>query len=138
MFLIYLSLIAGCSDTGKSISGSVSYQGEPIKNGTIIFLPTSGTAGSSTWADIVEGKYSISSENRVVPGGTYRVEVSGMRKTGRKLDVKQGLVPLPANDSSVTYEEEENFLPGKYHAQSVLTVEFSDSAGPEQRDFHLE
>lgn len=138
LFVVLLPVIAGCSDTSKGVSGSVSYQGEPIKRGTITFLPVGGTTGVSVRADIEDGKYLISSETGVMPGGTYRVEITAVRKTGRTLEVKQGLVPLPANKSSVSYEEEESFLPEKYNAQSVLKVEFSESVGSEQQDFDLE
>ena len=48
--LILVITLAGCSRGGLPkviVSGDVSYKGEPVKFGEILFYPTGNTAGTS-------------------------------------------------------------------------------------------
>jgi len=86
-------------ETGK-VSGSVSLDGEPLRWGSIVFLPTfSGPCG---WALVSRGKYSVSRE---LPTGDYRVEI---RDLG-------GVEPTP------TIAAEELLYPSGYLAANVAT-----------------
>jgi hypothetical protein len=57
-FIALASLsFAGCQRS-SSISGAVTYNGEPVEKGSIAFQPADGT-GSGFGAQIVNGKYSV-------------------------------------------------------------------------------
>ncbi len=51
----FLFLVTGC-DQSSTISGRVTYDGQPVKKGCITFLPDGG-AGPSCGAPIAEGRY---------------------------------------------------------------------------------
>ncbi|HMO84410.1 MAG TPA: hypothetical protein PKC18_05740 [Lacipirellulaceae bacterium] len=137
----FLVLFSGCAEwrnSRKEISGSVSYRGEPISDGFITFIPLGDTPGSSTGAEVKNGEYSISASQGVARGGSYRVEIEALRSTGRSRAAPQGLVPLPAGTKEVSYREMENYLPEKYHVESVLTATVGEGAEAEIVDFALQ
>lgn len=69
-----LVLIAsGCSNPGATVSGTVTYEGEPVKTGYVTFAPSDGK-GPSVGAQITDGKYTA---DKVPPGPKLvRVEAS--------------------------------------------------------------
>ena len=72
--LLCLSAI-GCGDPNLgSVSGSVTYEGQPIEKGSINFLPVDGK-GASAGGEIVAGKYEVAE----VPPGQKIVEVIAVR-----------------------------------------------------------
>jgi len=81
-------LVAGCgSDEGPeraAVSGTVTVDGEPLAEGAISFLPAEGTEGPTAGGTIEAGKYDIPKANGVVVGKN-RVQITGNRKTGRKV-----------------------------------------------------
>jgi hypothetical protein len=70
--LVSLWLVGGCGDT-LTISGSVTYEGNPIEEGQISFTSPAVTAG----APIKAGKYELSGK---LKPGKYTVNVSGQMK----------------------------------------------------------
>ena len=52
-----LLLMAGC-ETKTTVSGTVTYNGEPVQKGYMSFAP-SGGKGQSFAAPIVDGQYSV-------------------------------------------------------------------------------
>jgi hypothetical protein len=83
-----IALVAGCgTDEGPeraAVSGTVKVDGEPLAQGAITFQPTEGTEGPSAGGAVTDGKFDIPRENGVVVGKN-RVEITGNRKTGRKV-----------------------------------------------------
>lgn len=71
-----VAMAAGCgSDSGgadASVTGSVTFKGKPVANGTVSFSPQEGK-GPGAEAAIADGKYSISKaasgKNKVVVQG---------------------------------------------------------------------
>lgn len=63
--------LVGCAETrnGMSVGGKVTFQGQPITNGTVSFFPTSGRAVNL--AISTEGTYSGQ-----LPVGNYRVAIN--------------------------------------------------------------
>jgi hypothetical protein len=57
------ALAAGCGNS-CSVSGNVSYDGQPVEDGMITFLPTDGK-GPSTGGKITGGKYQM---DKLTPG----------------------------------------------------------------------
>ena len=75
-FSLCLILAVGCGKTdGRvGVSGTVTFKGAPLDQGTIQFIPTEadGTPGGSP---ITNGNYSIPSEQGLKPG-KYRILIS--------------------------------------------------------------
>lgn len=105
MFLTLLLAVPaiGCGD-GKAavypVTGTVTYEGTPVENGSIVFDPADGK-GMSAMAGIVNGE--ITGE---VPAGEKILRISGVRTTGKKDQYGE--------------EVTESFIPEKYNLQSDL------------------
>src|SRR6186713_2840818 len=70
---LLLVVLGGCGGgAAPSIHGKVTLDGEAVTQGSIAFLPT-GSGGPKAAAAIEQGAYTISSEDKLVPG-KYRVE----------------------------------------------------------------
>lgn len=69
--LLLILPIAGCSPASNPLGGSVVYDGKPLEEGFISFLPADRT-GVSVGGDVRSGQYVIAD----VPKGKYRVLVS--------------------------------------------------------------
>ena len=118
--------LAGCESGGrKGLTGTVTFDGQLLPDGRIVFRPQSGTEGPSAGGLIQEGKFAVSSSEGVVVG-SYRVEIEAGRSTGRQeLDETGRLV-----------DQVEQYIPTRYNRQSELTVEVTDS-GPNEFTFDL-
>ena len=130
--LVLAALALGClistSGCGKSSSssvhGKVTLDGENVTEGNIVFL-SQGTSGPKAAAAIAEGVYSLSPQDKLLPG-TYRVEISWRKPTGRK---------IPAADPGVTVDETRESVPAKYNTESTLTAEIG--SGDVEKNFDL-
>lgn len=79
MLLALAASISGCGEDADElprveVSGEVSKDGSPIKEGRVNFIPEGQTKGPASGAGIVNGKFMIPRTNGPVPG-TYRVRV---------------------------------------------------------------
>ncbi|HVJ84130.1 MAG TPA: hypothetical protein VM452_00725 [Caulifigura sp.] len=126
-----VAVASGCGgvdeDALHPLSGSATYNGEPIDLGSIAFIPAGGGSGSqrASGAVIQNGTYQIPQE-KGLNTGTYRVEVRWLKKTGRELTD-----PM----SGDKYDERKEALPAKFHAKSDLTIEIP--APENQHDISL-
>ena len=70
---LLLSLFCvGCGDDGKySVSGEVTYKGEPIPSGEIRFTPNNGNKGPMVLVKIKDGHYETPADKGLV-GGDYQ------------------------------------------------------------------
>ena len=68
-----LPIAAGCSSSA-AVSGSVSYEGQPVANGAIAFLPEDGR-GPTCGGPIVEGRYRV---EKATPGKKI-VQIVGVK-----------------------------------------------------------
>ena len=121
-----LLLLAGCRDGQRQASeGTVTLDGQPLSEGTITFLPQSGTAGPTAGGTITMGRFSVPAEKGTF-SGAFRVEITAQRKTGRRInsDTAAGMV-----------DQREQFLPARYNRESQLTAEVKP--GPNQFEFKL-
>ncbi len=117
---IVLFGVIGCGGTGRiALSGTVTYNGEPIDNGTIGFVSnTSGAAGGTASATITDGKYAFDSEHGPPPG-KYKVEIYWNKKTGRKVGTP--------GDPGVKMDEVRQILPPRFNKKTELTADVSAS-----------
>src|SRR5205809_273909 len=109
--LFFLPL--GCFNkppVGK-VTGDVTLDGQPIKDGSILFLPMDGQ-GQTAGAPIKDGKFVAEQ----VPVTKMKVEIHGNKPTGRKIKA------YDTPDSPVSDEIVE-IVPQRYNFQSELTLD---------------
>ena len=134
LFLNSILAIAGCGSpsgrpTGEAISGAVTLDGNPLDRGIIQFKPAD-PKGLFASADIVDGKYAITSSLGPQPG-TYRVEVNS----------PEGGPIVPSTDPVKAMEQAsapppKERIPERYNAKSELTAEIK-AGGPNSYNFDL-
>ncbi len=125
--------LAGCGGADGlprvPVEGAVTFQGQPIEKGSILFIPADETSGPSTGAQIESGRYELEHERGPVIG-TLRVEIRADRDFGYDITeptetVKHIGEPFPENE-----------IPAEYNDESILTVTTTES-GDNRFDFHL-
>jgi hypothetical protein len=125
--LFGIFLLCGCdqSPTRFAVSGNITFQKAPLKNGIITFYPVS--AGTRAGAVISDGKYEIARENGLNPG-RYRVSINS---PDGESPVDANAVPGPSGNFS-----SKDRIPAEFHSKSKLEIEVT-SAGPNQFDFTI-
>jgi hypothetical protein len=129
VLLVAGAVIAGCGRSGSGrnqVSGSVSFGGEKVAEGTIAFVPIQSTKGPKVGANIEQGQYHIDRAAGPV-AGTYRVEITALRKTGKQYEGvgKQML------------DEKKNVVPAKYSGEKSELVAEIKSGGKNVFDYDL-
>jgi hypothetical protein len=101
--------IAGCgtSEGGVQLSGAVTFQGQPVPTGEIVFTPTSGDQPSAA-GKIEQGKFRCQ-----VPTGPSIVRITAYREVPGKFDTSN-----PGETNPVI----EMYIPPKYNSASQLEV----------------
>ena len=76
----------GCSRaTGRqALEGTVTLDGNPLAEGSIVFIPQAGTKSPTCGGNISQGRFSILPAGGA-SCGTFRVEITAARNTGRKV-----------------------------------------------------
>jgi hypothetical protein len=108
----------GCGSSGpelKPVSGKVTLDGAPVPEGTIVFLPTEQTSGPTTGASITQGLYEIPEEKGAI-AGAYRVQITSVQKTGKKIPAG---TPAPPG---TMVDELRQVIPAKYNSSSELSA----------------
>lgn len=108
--------LSGCSDNGLlGVSGTVTFDGKPIPDGSISFMPVSGK-GVTAGGEIKNGKYSA----QVSPGemavqiyATNTVE----KQNPTQEEIERGITSDPVQ-----------YIPEEYNQQSTLRITVSDSS----------
>lgn len=109
--LVCLALV-GCGGgaTGPDehvVSGEVTFKGEPVENGRILFRQTEGSQQAFS-GEINKGAYSL----KTAPGKMH-IEITASRIIPGKFDNSNG-TPEPVG---------EMYIPAKYNSKSELTAE---------------
>ena len=92
-------LLCGCSQRGEAtaiVRGKVTYNGKPVPNGTVNFIPTRG-ATTATGEIHPDGSYALTTYK---PGdgavlGTHKVVVVAMQDMGNRLPENRTPLPPP-------------------------------------------
>ena len=108
--------LAGCgaSDGGVEVSGAVTFQGQPVPAGEIVFTPKSGDQPSAA-GKIEQGKFKCQ-----VPPGPSIVRITAYRQVPGKFDTSN-----PGESNPVV----EMYIPPEYNSSSQLEVTV-DSSNP--------
>jgi hypothetical protein len=107
--------LAGCTGDGvqrAEVSGTVTFNGQPVKEGSINFFPTDGTKGPEAGGAILDGKYHIPQAKGPVVG-KHRVELRAFQKTGRRIQD-------PTAPPGTLTEEIANVFPLEFNTNSTL------------------
>ncbi len=119
--LVAAMMIIGCGGVDDapptvSISGEVTFNGEPLPSGEIIFRP-SDKGSRSDAAQIKDGKYTI--EKCTL--GAKRVEITAMRE-----DKSAGVQTLETGESGPALQQ---YIPAEYNDKSTLTADVKEEDG---------
>lgn len=112
-----LSLIVGCSSgsngpTTYSVSGTVKFDGQPLKTGDILFEPeTPGLAPDA--GQIANGSYALKAK-----AGKMKVKITASREI-------PGKVTKGAMGEDIVAKED--FIPANYNSQTELSAEVKPS-----------
>ena len=120
LFLLVLGCLTGCNrhPDRASVEGTVSFQGQLVERGTVELHPLDGTTGPMVGSVIENGRFRIPAEKGPLVGGTYRVRILGMKKTGQK--------QVNRDRSNAASDIYVNVIPVEYNSQSKLTVVVSE------------
>jgi hypothetical protein len=115
---------AGCSsDTGNgTVTGTVTLDGQPLKNGLIRFVPEDGQTATAE-AMITDGEFDVQ-----VPIGEKRVSISAPKVVGKRQAYQTPGAP------SIDIVEE--LLPARYNVASKLTL--TVVGGSQEEEFTLQ
>lgn len=114
-----LLLATGCGSANRHpLAGTVTLDGQPLETGVIQFIPAQETKGPSAGGHITDGKFRVDSDHGIV-AGNYRVEITSVRKTGRKIRTTWGEMT----------DEQQNLIPFRYNRDSELTAEVAAEGG---------
>jgi hypothetical protein len=124
--LLGLAVPAGCSSrpTTVTVAGSVRYEGHPLDNGEIRFIPDEGTAAPTNGSRIVAGRYSVTARGGLLPG-RYRVEIESRPTAGNELAMPEEGEGQPKPPVKI---------PARYNSASTLEAEI----GPEPPELTLD
>lgn len=115
-----LTAPAGCGGGAASVEGTVSFNGEPVDDGGINFVPADGK-GTKAGAEIKGGKYTVPSERGPAPG-KYKVEVYWNKKTGKTV--------TDAADTGAKTSETKQVIPEQFNAKTTLTADLKGGDNP--------
>lgn len=110
--LSLLAAFAGCSrsDGRLQVSGTVSLDGNPLPNGSVMFFPTE-PGMTPNGATISNGRFALGGAAGIQPGA-YRVEIRSYTQS----------TELASNGEFMEMPTETNIIPPEYNEKTTLTV----------------
>jgi len=142
-------VIAGCGadnsglDRRYSVSGRVTYKGEPVQKGTIIFEPTNPAppAGRHSHSTLENGHYALTTSGEGADGalpGEYKVlvlsttvDMTGLaKKTG-------GMIHQGDADFQKIVKEAKNLVPQKYSRSETSNLTYKVEPRSQTKNFDL-
>jgi hypothetical protein len=129
---LLLIVTSGCGGSSASISGNVTYNGEPVGDGSITFIPVDGK-GPSVGSPIETGHYQVDS---ITPGPKL-VRVEAYKKIHFALNSEEMAKKAVANkvlgDGSGLIESADLISPHAEGNNTKITIE----PGEQKHDFAL-
>jgi len=124
--VVAVAALAGCGRDGPArseVSGRVTFKGQPVSKGKIVFLIANGP---TAMGDIKDGAYRIDHHGGV-PVGSGKVEIESFQDTDKLVH---------ANPTGVKVYETKQVLPPKYNTKTELTIEIT--RGTSEKNFDLD
>ncbi len=134
--IVMVVALSGCGGgSGVAVSGKVSLDGQPVKDGTIQFVPVDGTQGPSAGGTIKDGSYSIPADGGPLPG-KHRVEISSFVdvKEATSKELAGALFGRPSSDQPKEAQVQtlrKNVVPAKFNETSELKADVPKAASHE-------
>lgn len=113
------------------VAGRVTYQGQPLPEGQIRFIPIEGTKAPISAASISDGEYSIDSRGGV-PVGTHKIEIIAHR-----IDRRYAGSTGASSEDVDTAPPRLQYLPKKYNAETELQMLIEPGNRKITKDFDL-
>lgn len=120
-----LAFLSGCGGGIGSVSGEVTFNGQPLPNGRITFICSGGNKPALA-ADITEGHYEIAN----VPAGPVEVTVETFNM---RADPVPGGPPPPLVPKGYKYVK----VPTRYGSAKDSGLGFEVVPGPQTKTFAL-
>ncbi|MEM8734839.1 MAG: hypothetical protein AAGG44_11480 [Planctomycetota bacterium] len=118
-----LLCLAGCGSAGSferaAVSGSVSLDGKPLKDGVVRFVPKDGTPGPKLSVPVKDGRFAADRQDGPSVG-SHRVEIESLDTGGYELDDEDAIDQLKAERKRRIAVDK---VPEQYNTRSVLTAE---------------
>ena len=138
IFGLALIGMVGCGQSGPErigMSGTVTYNGEPIEDGEISFQPVAGTQAPPTSTTITEGKYKLPAKWALVPG-TYQVSILSYRPSEKDEILPGSTLDRPPPSGGI--EVKDQLLPETVQYKSTIErVTIESGQPPLEQDFDL-
>lgn len=117
--LLWLSGCGGPSGPERAlVRGTVTLDGVPIAEGTIVFLPDEGLQGPSTGGKIQDGAFLLPRDVGPILG-PHRIEIQAVRIEGTsQIEGVSGAESGPSAGGSV--DNVVMYIPEKYNTKSIL------------------
>ena len=124
--VLLAAFLAGC-DSGPptgDVSGTTSFEGVPIEEGSIAFFPADGK-GPTAGGTIVDGKYSV----KKVPAGIAKVQITSSKEVGKK--------KMYNTPNSPEMPVKIDPLPDKYKDPLLTELRFDVQTGQNEKNWNL-
>lgn len=102
--LFGLVSLAGCGKRESQLSGTVTFQGKPVKSGEILLTPDDkrGNRGPGVLVEIKDGVYRTPTQ-RGHWGGAYLATISASKGTSMLFSNYEMQIDLPEKDSTYDF-----------------------------------
>lgn len=123
----------GCGKEGLEraiVGGTVTYQGQPLKEGEIRLVPRDGAKLPSSAGYIVDGAYTLDAKGGV-PVGTYTIQIEAYRVLPETATQKS-----PPSNQDIPPSRKQ-FIPRKYNVDSQLELAIPPGSGRVTKDLQL-
>jgi hypothetical protein len=128
-------LIAGCSrNSGPErivVSGDVTYNGKPVADGMVYFVPPTTSSLPASGAAILDGKYNADG-NGGVPVGTHKVRIEAYRYLAPAAAPGAAAPPTVSKNAP-----RQQYLPAKYNVDTTLEISVESGSRRITKDFQL-
>ncbi len=126
------ALLSGCGDKGLErvvVSGTVTYNGKPLSEGEVRFVPLPTCPVPTAGALIVDGRYSTDARGGV-PVGTHKIQIEARTRKPGGSNVPGPMGQRPAFRGR-------QYLPAKYNAHTEFEITIEPGSQAITRDFQL-
>jgi hypothetical protein len=114
--MILIIGVLGCGDSGISIQGQITVNGQPLETAEIKFLPMDAVSSEHVGAVVTNGQYEVESSDRI-QAGEYQVQIRAYRSSGKQ--VWDGMGDGKTKNMVDHFGQ---FIPNRYNDASELKV----------------